>query len=86
MDTIAHYRAPAGPALPVLPRGPWIHGFGGPRWTAPDQHRLADTLRLWWERACQRRRLADLDGALLKDIGVTRCQAMRECAKWPWQP
>jgi uncharacterized protein YjiS (DUF1127 family) len=29
--------------------------------------------------------LTELDDHLLKDIGVSRPEAMRECAKWFWQ-
>ncbi|MBL8662167.1 MAG: DUF1127 domain-containing protein [Candidatus Odyssella sp.] len=38
----------------------------------------------WAARARQRRDLADLDAHLLKDIGVTPGQAVRESAKPFW--
>ena len=39
-----------------------------------------------WERARQRRALACLSDALLRDIGLTRRQVERENAKSFWQP
>lgn len=42
-------------------------------------------LQLWSERASQRRRLAELDGHMLKDIGISRADAAREYGKWFWQ-
>ena len=47
-----------------------------------------DTMRVWIERSRQRRTLRDrggLDDALLKDIGVSQREALREGAKWFWQ-
>ena len=43
------------------------------------------TLLLWQERASQRRRLAELDGHMLKDLGITRGEAQMEAAKPFWQ-
>lgn len=34
--------------------------------------------------AAQRRQLASLDDALLRDIGLTRAEARREAARAPW--
>lgn len=48
--------------------------------------RAVDTLLLWQERRRQRRDLAALSDALLKDIGVTRYEAGAESRKRPWQP
>ena len=45
----------------------------------------ADTLLLWLERRSQRRRLAELDAYMLKDIGLSRADAERESSKWFWQ-
>jgi uncharacterized protein YjiS (DUF1127 family) len=42
-------------------------------------------LQVWSERAAQRRRLAELDGRMLKDIGLSRADAARESGKWFWQ-
>ena len=36
----------------------------------------------WRERVRQRRDLALLDDAQLRDIGVTRAEAARECSRW----
>lgn len=38
------------------------------------------------ERARQRRQLAELDARLLKDIGLTESDVLRETAKPIWKP
>jgi uncharacterized protein YjiS (DUF1127 family) len=43
------------------------------------------SLRLWYERSRQRRRLAQLDDRLLQDIGVDRVAAMKEVSKPFWR-
>jgi uncharacterized protein YjiS (DUF1127 family) len=40
----------------------------------------------WNERSRQRRALASLDDRLLRDIGLTRDEARRECANPFWKP
>ena len=42
-------------------------------------------LRRWQLRARQRRQLGRLDDALLKDIGLTRCEAEMEASKPFWR-
>ena len=42
-------------------------------------------IRNWIERTRQRRALASLDGAMLRDIGITRVEAARECEKPFWR-
>jgi uncharacterized protein YjiS (DUF1127 family) len=39
----------------------------------------------WNERHRQRQALSELDDRMLRDIGVTRGQAERECEKPPWR-
>lgn len=39
----------------------------------------------WIERTRQRRALAGLDDQMLRDIGITRVEAMRECDKPFWR-
>jgi uncharacterized protein YjiS (DUF1127 family) len=42
-------------------------------------------LSVWIERARQRRRLAVLSDQSLKDIGVSRCDALHEASKPFWR-
>ncbi len=44
-----------------------------------------DLVWFWHERARQRAALADLDEHRLRDIGLTKYDVARECAKLPWQ-
>jgi uncharacterized protein YjiS (DUF1127 family) len=49
---------------------------------------IKDALRLpsvWIERARQRRCLAGLSDRSLKDIGISRCDALREARKPFWR-
>ena len=46
---------------------------------------LAGVLASWSDRARQRRRLTDLDDHLLRDIGKTRAEALREAGKPFWR-
>ena len=46
----------------------------------PLLRRLLDLQALWR----QRRRLAELDDAALRDIGISRADALREAARKPW--
>ena len=51
-------------------------------------HPLAAAFTLigrWIERTRQRQALADLDDHMLRDIGVTRVEAARECRKPFWR-
>ena len=43
------------------------------------------TVAFWHERARQRRALSGLSDELLKDIGVSRADAVRESGKSFWQ-
>ena len=45
----------------------------------------ASRVALWIERVRQRAALADLDDHMLRDIGVTRVEAARECDKPFWR-
>lgn len=48
-------------------------------------HKIFGILVLWHERARQRRRLLQLDDRMLKDIGVSRADAVHEASKPFWQ-
>jgi uncharacterized protein YjiS (DUF1127 family) len=47
--------------------------------------RVLDTLSLWQRRARQRRELAQLDDHMLRDIGITRADALAEAGKVFWR-
>jgi uncharacterized protein YjiS (DUF1127 family) len=42
-------------------------------------------IKNWIERTRQRRALAALDDQMLRDIGITRVEAVRECEKPFWR-
>lgn len=48
-------------------------------------HGIAQCLRRSWQRYRQRRQLLALDSAALKDIGISRCDAVREAQKPFWR-
>jgi uncharacterized protein YjiS (DUF1127 family) len=57
------------------------------------QHRISSwmaggsaIIRGWVARSRQRQALGALDDRLLRDIGVSRQQALGEAAKWFWRP
>jgi len=64
-------------------------GFRGPAGIAGilvrSVARLIDTLFLWQERAQSRYRLSQLDDRMLKDIGISRVDALHEASKPPWR-
>lgn len=47
---------------------------------------VVDTLETWAARAEQRRQLATLDARMLRDIGRSESDALRESAKPFWMP
>lgn len=65
---------------------PIAAGRALPRRLASACKRLVPGLRLWLSKRRSRRRLADLDDRMLRDIGVSRAEAMREVRKsFPWR-
>ncbi len=58
-------------------------------WQSADPRRrwrtVLECLSHWRDRARQRRQLATLDDRLLADIGISRCDVMRECDKHFWE-
>ncbi len=53
--------------------------------TETEIERAITTLTLWHERGRQRRALARLDTARLRDIGRSRHEVAQECAKPIWR-
>lgn len=47
--------------------------------------RLLNTVRLWFARVEQRRLLLDMDDRRLRDLGLTRGDAVRESLKGFWE-
>ena len=45
---------------------------------------MVETLLRWQELSMQRRRLLELDGHMLKDIGLSRADAVREAKRPFW--
>ncbi|MHA1570024.1 MAG: DUF1127 domain-containing protein [Alphaproteobacteria bacterium] len=57
-------------------------------WPGRIRGRLADyagTLTTWRRRAAERRQLLALDARLLKDIGISRADAVNEAGKPFWR-
>lgn len=51
----------------------------------PRRLSLGQLLKLWYQRARERRHLAELDDSLLRDMGIDRAAAHVEAAKPFWQ-
>lgn len=56
-----------------------------PQGSAGIVQRFCDTLLTWADRARQRRRLAQLDDYLLRDIGVSRAEVEAETSLPIWR-
>lgn len=74
MDTIDSAVRP-----PASARLRWV-------WLAAAPRMVADRVLAGLERSRQRRRLAEMDDRMLRDIGITRAEAGSETQKWFWQP
>jgi uncharacterized protein YjiS (DUF1127 family) len=49
------------------------------------RRQLIKQLRIWHQRYRTRKQLAQLNTVALKDIGVSRSEAIKEAKKWFWQ-
>jgi uncharacterized protein YjiS (DUF1127 family) len=82
LRTISHTAATLGSRRSGL--------VGRPSWRSGALTRLGcaavRVVWFWMERSRQRRALAELDDRLLRDIGLTRDEARRECANPFWKP
>jgi uncharacterized protein YjiS (DUF1127 family) len=56
------------------------------RWLGYGIARALGLAMVWLDRVGQRRRLAELDDHMLRDIGVTRADAWAEAEKPFWRP
>jgi uncharacterized protein YjiS (DUF1127 family) len=48
-------------------------------------HGLAKRAYLWVQRSRQRSLLSELDDERLRDLGLSKKDVARECAKWFWR-
>jgi uncharacterized protein YjiS (DUF1127 family) len=63
----------------------FVTGQGGRAEIVRRLARLGSRVLDWHDRALQRRRLADLEPWLLRDLGLTPADVRRESAKPFWQ-
>jgi uncharacterized protein YjiS (DUF1127 family) len=59
-------------------------------WHSLHRHRRSDRgwialFKMWWRRMQDRRTLATMSDQSLRDIGITRCDAMNEASKPFWR-
>jgi uncharacterized protein YjiS (DUF1127 family) len=64
-------------------RLPDVLGLAAPRRWLPN---LLSRFLGWRERAGSRHLLLQLDDRMLRDVGLSRADVVRECAKHFWQP
>jgi uncharacterized protein YjiS (DUF1127 family) len=62
----------------------------GLHWHSLHRHRRSDRgwialFKMWWRRMQDRRTLATMSDQSLRDIGITRCDAMNEASKPFWR-
>jgi uncharacterized protein YjiS (DUF1127 family) len=67
--------------IPTIPAG---DDFGETRARVPSPFAWVKALARWQERWRQRQCLRDLDDHMLRDIGLTRCQALEEAHRPFW--
>jgi uncharacterized protein YjiS (DUF1127 family) len=77
--------SPAHHTLGFRPLYPASGGLQARPWTKRLVNHLLRTLTTWHDRHRQRQRLADLNDHLLRDIGITRAQALAEHDKPFWR-
>jgi uncharacterized protein YjiS (DUF1127 family) len=59
-------------------------------WHRLHRHQRSDCgwialVKMWWRRMQDRQTLATMDDQSLRDIGITRCDAMNEASKPFWR-
>jgi len=75
MTTAMHDGPSGGLEMPARARAPMAEMLEA----------VLDRLSVWSERSRQRRRLADLDDRLLRDIGLSRAEVELECHRPFWR-
>jgi len=71
--------------LPPQPYARWLPLRSAGYHPVPPLLARLRLIRQWIERVRQRQALATLDDRMLRDIGVTRVEAVRECEKPFWR-
>lgn len=64
---------------------PRTYSIWRPARTTANHRLMASLLSTWIERVRQRHALAGLEDQMLRDIGITRVDAARECEKPFWK-
>jgi len=72
--------------LSFLHPASWTGGlFARPAGLSTAPGRTVERLLAWQDRAMQRRKLAEMDYAMLADIGISRVDALAEADKPFWR-
>ena len=71
--------------MSMIVKAPAWPGMSRPAAASSPTAVVSATLRSWIARPRQRRDLAELEDHLLRDIGVSRHEALREAAKPFWK-
>ena len=64
-----------------------LHGlhWHGLHWRQRSDRGWIALVKMWWRRMEDRRTLATMNDQSLRDIGITRCDAMNEASKPFWR-
>ena len=82
MNTASIAERSFAPTVPLLGSQGWIVAPAA----AEPRTSIVATVREWLRRSRTRSEIADLDEHLLRDIGLTRFDAVAESRKLFWQP
>jgi uncharacterized protein YjiS (DUF1127 family) len=59
-----------------------LHAIPLPRFARPKP--MLPPLVAMWRALVTRRQLAQMDDRMLRDIGLSRAEALHEANRWPW--